>query len=265
MTLLKRTLEFCFSPVGILALLFAVGLVMTAVRKTSKTGSRMVCAGAALFLLFLLTPLAQLLVAPLERPFPPLERVDPAAGIRTVVVLAGYGEDHARLPVTSRLWQDTTARMVEGIRLYHLLPSAKLIVSGGVQKTGDRPIAHMMADFAIALGVPRADVVMEQASGTTYENLVEVKKIIGAEPFVLVNSACDLWRATAVARKLGMKPLPAPAAVWAAHRYPAGMSWKDWGWTVLDDLGPSPARLAYLQWAYHEYVGYAWYWLLRRV
>jgi hypothetical protein len=37
-----------------------------------------------------------------------------------------------------------------------------------------------MADFAIALGVPRADVLMELSSKTTYENLVEVKKIIGA-------------------------------------------------------------------------------------
>jgi hypothetical protein len=48
MTLLKRALEFCFSPVGVLTLLFVVGLLMTAFRKTSKTGRRMVWAGAAL-------------------------------------------------------------------------------------------------------------------------------------------------------------------------------------------------------------------------
>jgi uncharacterized SAM-binding protein YcdF (DUF218 family) len=155
--------------------------------------------------------------------------------------------------------------MVEGIRLYRQVRGARLIVSGGVLKTGHRPIAEQMADFAIALGVPRADVVMEQTSKTTYENLREVQKIVGTQPFILVNTALDLRRSMAVARKFGMKPLPAPAAIWAAHHYPAGMTWTALGWRMLEDTRPGTGRLTHLQWAYHEYLGYVWYWMLRRV
>ena len=69
-----------------------------------------------------------------------------------------------------------------------------------------------------------------------------------------------------MASKLGMKPLPAPAAIWAARNYPADMSWLRWIWKVFEGMAhPSKDRFAYLQRAFHEYVGYAWYWMLGRV
>lgn len=265
MTVLKQALEFCISPVGLLTFLLAGGLVLTPFRKRAKAARRMVLAGSCLFAVILLTPLADIWVASLERPYPALQKIDASAGIRTVVVLSGYGEDRPSLPVTSKLWPDTLQRVVEGIRLYRLAPGAKLVMSGGVLRTGDRPIARQMADFAVALGVPPADVATEETSQTTYENLREVQKIIGQGPFVLVTSAADLRRATAVARKLGMKPLPAPAAIWAAQHFPPGLSWRDFGWEALGSVGPSTARFSYIQRAWHEYLGYAWYWLLGRV
>jgi uncharacterized SAM-binding protein YcdF (DUF218 family) len=262
---LKRALEFCVSPLGVLTFLLVGGVALSATRKASRAGRRMAWTGALLFLLVLFTPVAEWLIADLERPFPAVRQADPGSGVRTIVVLSGYGEDHFDLPVTSKLWPDTLSRTVEGIRLFRQLPGARLIMSGGVLRTGDRPIAEQMADFAVALGVPRDAVGVERTSQTTYENLVEVKKMIGAEPFYLVNSACDLRRASAVARKLGMKPLPAPAGVVAAHHSPASLSWKAWGREALDGVGAAPVRVLYLQRAWHEYLGYAWYWLLRRV
>ena len=113
---------------------------------------------------------------------------------------------------------------------------------------------------------PDKDIVVEGLSTTTYENLLEVKKIIGSEPFILVTSSGELRRAVAVARKLDMTPFPAPAAIWAARYYPAGMSWMQLGWKLLEDVGyPRTDRFSYLQRAYHEYLGYAWYWMLGRV
>jgi len=265
MTVIKQSLEFCISPVGLLTFLLVGGLIMTAFRKKAKTARRMVLFGCALFGLILLTPIAEFLVASLERPFPPLTRIDAAAGVRYVVVLSGYAEDRPFLPVTSRLWPDTVERVVEGIRVYRQAPGAKLVMSGGVLRTGDRPIATLMADFAVALGVPPGDVLTEDTSRTTYENLREVQKIVGRQPFVLVASACDLWRAMAVARKLGMKPTPAPAGIWAAQHFPAGISWRDYWWEALGSVGPSTARFTYIQRVWHEYLGYAWYWLLRRL
>jgi hypothetical protein len=81
-----------------------------------------------------------------------------------------------------------------------------------------------------------------------------------------VTSACDLRRASAVAHKLGMNPLPAPACFWALQDYPAEMDGWQWGRSLIGGFAhPSTARLTRMQWACHEYLGYFWYRLLNRL
>jgi len=211
-----------------------------------------------------MTPLAEVVYARLEHPYPSM--LHPDASIRTVVVLAGYADDLPFLSATAKPSAEATSRITEGIRLYRDLPAAKLVVSGGPLHRQDRPVAGLTAEFAIAIGVPQQDIVVEGLSTTTYENLLELRKIVGAEPFLLVTSSDHLQRATAVAHRLGMKPLPAPAAIWAARYYPTNMPWRDWGWKLLEDTGyPDVNRLSYLQRAHYEYLGYVWYWMLGRV
>ena len=264
MTSLKRILEISFSPIGLVTILFVSGILVNAFRRQSAAGYHLLWSGAALFLVFLLTPLAEVLYANLEHPYPPM--LHPDASARTIVVLSEYGEDFPGLPVTSKLSAETISRMAESIRLYREIPGARLIVSGGILSHQHGPIANLMADFAKTMGVPKRSIVVEGLSTTTYENLLEVKRIIGYEPFILVTSSGDLRRAVAVARKLGMRPLPAPAAIWASSNYPANMSWIQWGWKVLEGMGYSSTdRFSYLQRAYHEYLGYVWYWMLGRV
>lgn len=266
MTALKHLLEACVSPIGIMTILLIAGLLVSGFRRQSRLGRRLILAGAGLYIIFVFTPLAEILMANLERPYPPMMHPDASSGIRTIVVLSGYGEDNPSFPVTSNVSSETLARMVEGIRLYRELPGAKLVLSGGVPRGDDKPVASLMADFGKAMGVEVRDIIVEGRSLTTYENLVEVQKIIGAAPFILVTSACDLPRAMAVARKLGMKPVAAPAGIWAVQHYPAGISWRQWGGKLVDSIAkPSTERLRYLQWANHEYLGYLWYWMRRRV
>ncbi len=266
MIFLKKSIEIVFSPIGIMTICFAAGMTLSTVTRHTRMGRRLIWGGVWLYLAFLFTPLAEILVANLERPFPPMLHPDPRAGIRTIVVLSGYGEEFPALPVTSKLSGETVARLTEGIRLYRELPGARLLLSGGVLRPGDPSVAELMADFMKAVGVPAADLIVEQRSETTYENLVEVKKIVGAEPFILVTSAIDLRRSMAVARKLGLQPLASPAAIWAAQHFPAGSSWPEWAWLMIKGMAtPSTSRFGYLQWAYHEHIGYIWYWLLGRV
>jgi uncharacterized SAM-binding protein YcdF (DUF218 family) len=257
-------IELWLSPTGLLAVLFAVGLGASAIRRRSPLGRRLLCTGAGLYLLFVMTPLAEVVYLGLERCCPPMLAPDPS--VRTVVVLAGYGEDLTFLPITSRLTGEVIPRLAEGIRLYRELPTARLVLAGGVAHRGDRPVAEQMAEFARAMGVPQQDIVIEGRSATTYENMLELKPIVGAAPFLLVTSSAEMRRAAAVARKLGMYALPAPTSIWASRYYPAGMSWLKFVRKAIGDIGyPKAHRLTYLQRAHHEYAGYMWYWLLGRV
>jgi hypothetical protein len=93
-----------------------------------------------------------------------------------------------------------------------------------------------------------------------------VKKLVGDERFALVAPARDLPRAMAVAHRLGLTPLAAPACIRTLQSYPEGMTLAQWMWTLLDSFRyPSVQRLADVQWAHHEYVGLLWYRLLGRI
>jgi hypothetical protein len=93
-----------------------------------------------------------------------------------------------------------------------------------------------------------------------------VRPLVRDRPFLLVATASDLRRAMAVARKLEMAAVPAPACIWATPRFPPDMTWSVWITGVVANLAyPSEQRWRYLQSAYREYVGYVWYALLGRL
>ncbi len=266
MELIKKILEALFSPVGALAVLAGAGLLLSFVRRGRNAGFRfLICAGF-LFLFFLFSPMAKFAILGLERQYPPLLQPPQSKGIDRIAVLSGYAEEHPGMPVTSIFSTPTVCSMAEGLRLYRLVPGAKLIASGGIVRKGDRPIAATMADFLKQTGVPTDDLVVEGNSRNTYENLVELKKIVGTRPFILVAQACDMKRAVAVAHKLQMRPIPAPACFWAAQRCRPDMSFREWTFDFFAGFAhPLPENLSRLQWACHEYVGIAWYRLLGRI
>jgi uncharacterized SAM-binding protein YcdF (DUF218 family) len=261
----KRLIEIIFSPLGIVVLLTSAGIVLSFSKRRNRGGIRLLKGAGFLFLLFLFSPLARFLMLGLERQYPPLLKI-PEQKIDRIVVLSGYAEENRSFPITSNVSEQTICTITEGLRLYRLIPGAKLIMSGGVARSGDKPVAAIMADFLQQMGVPAPDLIVEGNSRNTYENLIEVKKLIGSSPFILVAQGCDLKRAAAVARKLGMQPIPSPAGLWAAQHHRLNMS-------IIERITdffvsfahPSIANLSRLQWAYHEYVGLLWYRLLGRI
>lgn len=254
--MLKRLLEVSCSPLGVTTLLLVCGLLLVLIRRRSRWGCRLLASGAVLYLLFLFSPLAEIAIRHLEVQYAPLMRAESSPPIEQIVILSGYGETHSVTPVTSNISAETLCRLAEGIRLYRQLPAPKVILSGGVLRRGDQAVARIMADVLEALGVPSHDILLEDRSQNTYENLVNVKRMIGVQPFVLVTSAADLPRAMAVAHRLGMSPVAAPACIWTLQHHGAGMSVQS---VLAGFTTPSLARLARLQWAFHEYVGYLWY------
>ncbi|MBA7705698.1 hypothetical protein ES703_114534 [subsurface metagenome] len=65
---------------------------------------------------------------------------------------------------------ESLQRLVEGIRLYNLLPGSRLILSGGTA-FGDITSAEVMKQVALEVGVPENDILMEPDSMDTKDEL----------------------------------------------------------------------------------------------
>ncbi len=265
MDILKKATELVFSPLGITVILIGIGTILNFTGRHSRGSRRFLFVGGLLFLVFLLSPISDYLILQLEKEYPPLLNPPASISLDRIVVLAGYAEEHPGFPVTTLVSEQTIYSMSEGLRLYRLMPGAKMIMSGGVLRDGERPVAAIMSEFLQQMGVPASDVIVEGRSQNTYENLLEVNKLVGSAPFILVAQACDLRRAMAVARKLRMQPVAAPAR-YRALQYHMNKTMSEKFARFFESLAyPSGARLEQMQWAYHEYVGYVWYHLLGRI
>ncbi len=265
MDFLKRALEITLSPLGIMVLLFAIGIILSCSRKYLRASHRCLVLAGLLFLVFLFSPISEYLILQLESDYPPMLKPPASPRIDRIVVLAGYAEEHKGFPITTMVSPQTIATMTEGLRLYRLSPGSKLILSGGVLREGERPVAAAMSDFLQQMGVTDQDLIVEGRSQTTYENLVEVKKLIGSAPFILVAQACDLRRAMGVAGRLHMNAVAAPACYWVRQHHADHNAQGEIGKYLEAFAHPSLDNFLHLQWAYHEYLGYAWYRLLGRI
>lgn len=265
MDFLKKSVEIVFSPLGIIVILIGLGIIFSFIKRHSANGRKLLMAGSLIFILLLFSPVSEYLILGLEKGYPPLLKPPANPGSERIVVLAGYAEENSGFPAATNISKITMSSLAEGLRLYRMSSGTKLIMSGGVARKGEKAVAAFMAEFLHEMGVPSQDILIEGNSTTTYENLVEAKKILGSRPFILVAQACDMRRAMAICRKLDMKPIPAPAAHWALQYHTKT--------GVSDEIArfaggfvcPSTERFSRAQWAYHEYVGYIWYRLLNRI
>jgi len=259
MDFLKKTVELLSSPLGIMVLLFIFGILLHFRKRRRPLGRGLLFCGAVLFLIFLFSPLAGYLMYNLEKDYAPLLQPPEQPQTNKILILSGYAEEHEGFPITSLLSEMTVGNLTEGLRLYHLMPDSVLIVSGGVLRKDERSVAASMAEFLKQMGIPEERIIIEGNSQNTYENFLESRKFVGTEPFILVAQACDMRRAAAVALKLEMRPIAAPASYWALQHHADLNESKKTGsfWGAF--INPSVENLSRLQWAYHEYVGYIWY------
>jgi len=261
MDILKSVCQFTVSPSGIIALCFVVSFPLIAIGK--RVGKYLVVLGIVSFLAFSSSPLSMALLARLENTYPALLDPTELGSVDSIVLLTTAAWGDTDVPVTSQVGETTQSRLMEAIRLYHLIPGANVVISGGpLDPDGGSPaVCRIVGDLANAMGIPKGRVILETNSTNTYENGVEVKKILGGKRFLLVTSASHLPRAVAVFRKLGMSPIPAPADIRSIRHRPhfdgsGGRLLKE----IISAL-PSSTHLAHSERALHEYGGFVWYWL----
>lgn len=165
--------------------------------------------GGASVLLVSYSPAAEFLVQPLLVR-PEVDRAD------AIVVLGGG------IHLNGLLTAGTLERTLYGAELYRRGMAPRVIFSGGVVREAPRAEAEAMAELARRLGVPGGAILQERASRTTYENAVEVARLMrerGLRRSLLVTSATHMYRSQLAFQRQGVDVLPAPVHTREGLRY----------------------------------------------
>ena len=142
-------------------------------------------------------------------------------------------------------------RIDKAILVYSTDPSPTILMPSGGQG-GDETVseAEAMAEYMREKGIPESDILLEDKSGTTLENLKNCKAIIdgreGRKYTALVTSNYHVYRALRYCRKIGLKctgigsrvaPYYWPSALIreyiAIHREPKHLIAFLAGWAIL--------------------------------
>lgn len=254
-TYLKETWRL--SSLSVLLTMLGIGVVLLHARRLAPWGRRWL---TALWLVywFLSTPIGSTIAsAPLVRGWQPIASREQAHGARTIVVLAGGTVSHV---AGGMVLDDVAAsglRVVEGARLYSVLDRPSIIVSGG--NTGrlnpPRPEAAVCRDGLIKLGVPASNIIVEDTSLTTHEQVLMVKDMLAAahiRQFVLVTSSVHMLRSLAAFRAVGLDPIPSVSRL---RSDPAGPLWTPMPDRQSLDISDE-AVYEYLAWVYYRVRGW---------
>ena len=261
MDIFKLIVQYAITPSGIITLCLVLGFLLIAMEK--RIGKYLLALGIVSYFVFSSSPLSMALLARLENRYPPLLDTKGVGEVDTIVLLTTAAWKDPHVPLTSQVGETTVSRLLEAIRLFHLIPGAKVVISGGPLDPNGRdiPVSRIVGDLASAMGIPGERMMLEKNSTNTYENGVEIKKILGEKSFLLVTSAYHLPRAIAVFQKLGLSPIPAPANFRVIQNKPHFDASKGELLKEIISALPSSNNLTHSERAMHEYAGFIWYWL----
>ena len=244
--ILKKTVSALFYPVGISLLLLLVGLATCKLKRSSRFGIPLIAVGILVLLLLSFPITAFLLLRSLETRA--ASYADPnimqAKGVRYIVVLGGSGKTTTLTPA------DRTGasifRVLEGVRLWHLIPGSTLVMSGmGFPSEANTP--DLMKALPMELGVPANALIAEAQAWDTGHEARLFARLVGSEYFALVTSAYHIPRAMKLFEMQGLKPIASPCE-FKARIWP---SWYRW-------FIPDAEALWDSQLVIHEYIGMLW-------
>jgi len=104
-------------------------------------------------------------------------------------------------------------RINHAIELYRRGKVHKLIFTGGQGNQNEPTEAAAARAYALANGVPLQDILVEQKSHTTYENVVNAKQLADAnnlKKLLIVSDPMHMKRAMTMASDVGLDAHPSP-------------------------------------------------------
>jgi uncharacterized SAM-binding protein YcdF (DUF218 family) len=250
MFLLKNIISQLFTPVSLSLEISVAGLLLLYLTSKQKTGKALVLTGVSLLAFCSYTTTSDILIGPLIKKYPPYEHDNQTIQnqeAKIIVVLGAGHKSDSSLPISSRISYDSMVRLIEGIRIYRMIPKGKLLLSGG-SEPGTISSAQDMAQLAKELGVNEKDIIIESKSRDTQDEAYIIRSMIGEAGFVLVTSSVHMPRSMALFRKYGMNPIPAPTiSIEESLVY-----------STPNSFFPSYINLQKSEMAFHEYLGIIW-------
>ncbi|MBN1958697.1 MAG: YdcF family protein [Desulfuromonadales bacterium] len=243
--LVKKFLGNLLMPVPMIIILLFWAFLLLLRRKTRWAGLIVLLLSTVALFVGSYAPLSQRYISRMEDPIPSYQ-ADPSQAVDYISVLGSWHQSNPEQPLTSEIAPSGIVRLTEGIRIYRLNPSSKLIFTG-FKGLREDPLSYpeKLRELAVALGVPDSDILTFDGPRDTAEEAQLIAREFPTASLVLVTSALHMPRALGLFHGAGLDPVPAPTE----HRSKPTTSW--WLFPTAKNLAASE------DWA-HEGLGYLW-------
>jgi uncharacterized SAM-binding protein YcdF (DUF218 family) len=219
---LSKTVGLLALPSNLLVVLAVVGLLLWPTR-FAAWGRKLTLVAVVLIAIAGLSPLGNLLMAPLEQRFPPWDASrGPPDGI---VVLGGSIDPDLSLEHRSPALNESAERLTVVATLARDFPKARILFSGGNGDLikSDTAEADVVTGLFVSFGIARDRIMLERQSRNTLENAIFSKALVRpqqGERWLLVTSAFHMPRSVAAFRAAGfaVEPYPVDWRVDAIHQ-----------------------------------------------
>ena len=201
----SKLVGLVLEPVAFLVIVGLAGLALCLTRFV-RLGRAVATVAALAFAIACFSPLANLLLLPLENRFP-----QPAAGMSAptgIVVLGGALDEDVSAARGAPTIGAAAARLTSGAALAIRYPSARLVFTGGsanIRASGLDEARGVHALWA-SLGVPERQMSFESRSRNTFENATMTRAMVqpkDGQTWLLVTSAAHMPRSMGIFRRVG--------------------------------------------------------------
>jgi uncharacterized SAM-binding protein YcdF (DUF218 family) len=246
--LLSEVMPELFAPSRLLLILLCGAITIFLISK-STLALRLLIICVVLFSLCAWTPVGAWLMRPLENRFPhqPIPKQ-----VNGIIVLGGAfnldeSDSHGTIALNFR-----AERLTAFVELARRFPHASLVFSGGKPglSSSTATEAQLAQKLFVGLGLGLGRITFEGISRNTHENALLSRRAVKVSPgatWLLVTSAADMPRAVGCFRAIGWRVTPVPVDFHTDSS----------GWSAPGLVG----GLEQVDWATHEWVGLAYYWL----
>lgn len=230
-TILKKILTILIFPISlfeIICIWFIYHLIKNTVTRKIKI---IFISSFVFFIIITMQPFSSIFINSLENDYECLLDSNKIKSAEYIIILGGGYSDDSNMPASSQLSLSSTARLVEGMRLKKINPSAKIIFSGGTQFNENNTQANLLYNAYLSLVNDTGKNILSEQAHNTKSEADEAYKIIGKRKLILVTTASHMPRAVYLFNKMGCNVIAAPCDFTVKNleyypSFPNGMSIK---------------------------------------